>query len=380
VLALEPEIIRDIARLSFATGHIPEHCRQTQGTLIPKKAQGKYRVVHVATPMAAYLEIIALNRLEYALETNKLKDPNQYGFTRNRGRHDLVANIITGLARHRTEIKATYGDKATAQHNQTTVISHDVAGAFDNIGQAVIIKKLYKELYQDPIRHWLKAFILNRSIRVKINNLVSKDLGVHRGVPQGAALGPILRNYSIEDIRKLAKPSPTLQLLAYANDLTIVSHGNQKPWQTQRLLDQINHYIKSKGLMISTEKSELMHIIGPGRRPKDQDLPEYYIPGRGIRQEEHIKILGIPINKFMELRIEDESTNEKLAKTKRLLRFLKIHNIVASSNDWQLLSESLLKSVLVHNFIPLMATDNKARIWADKNLLYGIMYTLGLPR
>jgi len=85
--------------------------------------------------------------------------------------------------------------------------------------------------------------------------------------------------------------------------------------------------------MISTEKSELMHIIGPGRRPKDQDLPEYYISGRGIRQEEHIKILGIPINKFMELRIEDESTNEKLAKTKRLLRFLKIHNIVASSKE-----------------------------------------------
>jgi len=29
VLALEPEIIRDIARLSFAIGHIPERCRQT---------------------------------------------------------------------------------------------------------------------------------------------------------------------------------------------------------------------------------------------------------------------------------------------------------------------------------------------------------------
>jgi len=81
--------------------------------------------------MAAYIEIIALFRLEFALETNKLKDPNQYGFTRDKGRHDLVASIITVLARHRAEIKATYGDKATAQHNQTTVISPNVAGAFD---------------------------------------------------------------------------------------------------------------------------------------------------------------------------------------------------------------------------------------------------------
>jgi len=64
VIELEPEAIRDIARLCFATGYIPDHCRQTAGTLIPKKAASKFRVVHVATPMAAYLEIIALNRLE----------------------------------------------------------------------------------------------------------------------------------------------------------------------------------------------------------------------------------------------------------------------------------------------------------------------------
>jgi len=268
----------------------------------------------------------------------------------------FVAKIVTGLARQRAEVRATYGDKATAVHNQSTIISLDVAGAFDNVGQAVIIKKLYKELCQDPIIRWLRSFILNITIRVKINHLVFRDLGVHRGVPQGSALGPILWNCSIEDIRKLVKPSPTLQLLAYADDLTIVSHDNEKPWRTQRLLDQI----RSKGLEISQENSELLHIVGPGRRPKDQDLPEYYIAGRGIRQEEHLKILRIPINRFMELRIEDDNTNEKLAKAKKLLRFLRMHNIVFSTSEWKVLFESLLKSVLIYNFIPLMATD-KAR-------------------
>ena len=35
-LELEPELIRDIVRLSYATGHVPDHYKRTQGTLIPK--------------------------------------------------------------------------------------------------------------------------------------------------------------------------------------------------------------------------------------------------------------------------------------------------------------------------------------------------------
>jgi len=69
IVDLEPELIRDLARMSFAAGHIPDHCKETLGTLIPKKAPGKYRVVHIASPLTAYLELIALNRLEVALET-----------------------------------------------------------------------------------------------------------------------------------------------------------------------------------------------------------------------------------------------------------------------------------------------------------------------
>jgi len=181
----------------------------------------------VATPMAAYLEIIALNRLEFALETNRLRDPNQYGFTRNRGRHDLIARLISGLADHRTSVILKHSDKARAAHNLTTVIGLDVAGAFDNIGQDCVIKA-----------------------------------------------------------RK------------------IISHGNEQPEKTQNLLNQIDNFIRSKGLEISAEKSELMHIIGPGRRPKPGDLPSYRIGGRPIDRKDYMKIPGIPIDRYMQLRIE----------------------------------------------------------------------------
>jgi len=89
--------------------------------------------------MAACLEIIALNRLEHALETKRLKDPEQYGFCRGKGRHDLIAKLTAEMARHRSEVRQHYPDKATARQNLSTLISLDVKGAFDNISQTYIL-------------------------------------------------------------------------------------------------------------------------------------------------------------------------------------------------------------------------------------------------
>jgi len=40
----------------------------------------------------------------------------------------------------------------------------------------------------------------------------------------------------------------------------------------------------------------------------------------------------------------------------------------------------MLKSILIYNFIPLLAIDVRAQIWADKNMLYAVMYAFGMPR
>ena len=269
----------------------------------------------------AYLEIIALSRLEHALETKGLRDQHQFGFTRFKGRHDLLATIVASIAHHRVHVKENFADKATAAHNQTTIVSLDVAGASDNVDQASIIMKMYEELGTDPIKHWIKSFIFNRNIRIKYRDLISISLSVYKGVPQGSTLGPILWNYCIHDIKqKICITDPFIELVAYADDLTLISHGADNHNKTQRVFDQINHYIKSRGLSISAEKCELIHIIGPGRRPSERDLPKLQIDGQTIRPKDHLKILGVPINRYLQLRIEDEGTLEKLDETKRLLR------------------------------------------------------------
>jgi len=89
-----PDFIYEIAKMSYMLCHVPKDCHDTLGNAIPEKQHNKFRIVHVATPLAVFLELIALNRFEYALDVENLRDPNQFGFTRKRGRHDLICKLV----------------------------------------------------------------------------------------------------------------------------------------------------------------------------------------------------------------------------------------------------------------------------------------------
>jgi len=100
------DILCNIARMSYALCHVPSHCHNTVGNAIPKKQSNKFRIVHVATPLAVFLELIALNRFEFTLDMENCRDPNQFGFTKRRGRHDLIGKLIETVVRHRLGLKA----------------------------------------------------------------------------------------------------------------------------------------------------------------------------------------------------------------------------------------------------------------------------------
>lgn len=344
------ETIYTIARMSFFTAYVPEACRTTLGIMIPKKKPGEYRIVHVSSPLAALLELIALKRLEYRLEINKLNSSYQFGFCALRGRHDLVARILEIAKKHKQ------------LHNRlalTTIVSLDIKGAFDNVNQDKLIEKMDRELGRDPLKFWLADFILNRWIKIRKGQTTSERRQVCTGVPQGSALGPILWNYVINDVERGITIPGHVELLKYADDIVIVATSIKKDLphkDTQNCLDQLETKLHKLELELVPAKSSYM-IVGARERMEQSQIT---IDSQPIEQVQTLSILGIKINHKLKLDLDDIEFKNKLSQTTKYLYDINQLEIVNSAQEWRVLIDSHLTSRLVVNNWPLLAIDKLA--------------------
>lgn len=223
------QLIINITKLSIHTNTLPDACKLGIGKIIPKKTKGQFRIVHISTPLQAIIEQVILHRLEFKLESLNLLDPNQFGFTAKKDRRDLIARII----------EICYINKSGTGNNATTIIALDIKGAFDNIKQDNICKKLVNDIgEQNYITKWIVNMLRTRKIKLEFMGKESKTRDVCAGVPQGSSLGPILWNFTIENIMRnlnVELQQHKTQLLTYADDIFIISN-NQSTESLQEIL------------------------------------------------------------------------------------------------------------------------------------------------
>lgn len=361
------EVIKTICKMSFRTAHIPTVCRITTGCIIPKKQAGKYRIVHVGTPLSSLLEQIALARLEHRLEEESLINKRQFGFTASRSRHDLIARVIECAIANRVNS----GKDAT-----TCLISLDIDGAFDNVDQRLLIEKIHKDLIKnkDDLRHWLTNFILNRNIQLRINQKQSMRREVCKGVPQGSPLGPILWNYMINDIDKgILEPGKT-EILFYADDI-IILHNGKEAKELQLALDTLYWRLDKLNLKVNAQKSRIMNVYVGKKANHKQPTFDIHINHEYIPKTKSLNILGVTINDRLKLNIQAETTIRHLAHSITKLSQLRQLHIVRASKDWKSLIHSLIISITIDNNYPILAIDKASSNWMD-NLITRSLKTI----
>ena len=132
--------------------------------------------------------------------------PMQHGY---KTQHSTVTALYT---LNNTVAK---GFNQTAPPERTITVALDMSNAFDTINIHTLIRKLLQTIIK-----FIANYIKGRKAYTTYINHTSKQRQFKTGVPQGGVLSPTLFNIYTSD---LPPPSAPVQVMAYADDITITS-------------------------------------------------------------------------------------------------------------------------------------------------------------
>ena len=174
----------------------------------PAESPSAYRPICLLDEAGELFERIVAARLcdHLGIVGPGLSD-RQFGFRRQRS------------AIHAIRLVRSLSDRAVEGGGVSAAVSLDIANAFNTVSWVAI----------------------ERALLCYLRDRVVSDVGrdrdgvtrVHRGVPQGSVLGPLLWDLAYDAVLRVEMPSPRVSLVCYADDTLVVASG-------QRLQQAIN--------------------------------------------------------------------------------------------------------------------------------------------
>jgi ribonuclease HI len=172
---------------------------------------------------------------------------------------------------------------------------------------------------------FVKAFLSNRSLTVRVAGSVSKSYNVNMGVPQGSVIAPLLFSLMLHDIEQVKDAE--FHFSIYADDIAIWAtcpkvrkfHSNfMKKYQLQ--IDKITQYMDVNGFRLSSEKTVLMVFDSRKRIP----ACDYHIniSGNRIDPSKETKFLGVTITSSLQWETHMRNLKAKALRAVGLIKTL----------------------------------------------------------
>ena len=216
--------------------------------------------------------------------------------------------------------------------------------AFDTINIHTLIRKLLQTNIPGTIIEFIANYIKGRKVYTTYRNHTSRQRQFKTGVSQGGVLSPTLFNICTSD---LPTPSAPVQVMAYADDITITSTHTQARVQPRNIynhtyipyrpaitnckkktveenvsneLNKVNSWLSLNQLSLNTDKTKCMTSH---TRQKNIDQLTFSINGNQIENVKFFKFLGIMFDEHLTWKNHITMITNKLSIVIRILNRLK---------------------------------------------------------
>ena len=139
-----------------------------------------YRPISNLSFVSKLLERHIAADLGYYIDENTLLDPFQSAY---RPRHSTE----TALVRIHDDIL-----QALDRKKGVILVLLDLTAAFDTVDHGMLLRQLYSIGIRGSALAWLTSYLSDRTLAIKIGDVVSRHQRLECGVPQGSVLGPLL--------------------------------------------------------------------------------------------------------------------------------------------------------------------------------------------
>ena len=257
--------------LHVCAGHHPLIWRQAIVCAVPKPHRADYslaknfRPVSLMECMGKLVEKLMARLIYSEIIRFDLLPTNQFG-----GRM-ASSTLDAGLTlTHDIQVAHTAGLR-------TGLLLFDIQGYFDNINRERLTQLVEDLGFAQEITLWTRAFLSERTVRLKFNNNMSDPFSLEVGTPQGSPISPVLSSLYTHALLRMARDTKWTALYLYIDDGAILACGKTWPEVESSLIKAYSScasWLVRSGLKAEPDKTELMFFR---RRQEKTDPPGHIL-------------------------------------------------------------------------------------------------------
>lgn len=239
----------------------------------PKSDIKNYRGIAALCAGSKLFELVVYDFLLH--HCSQYISSSQHGFTPKRSTNTNLVSYTNFLLRE--------------MHNrkQVDAIYTDLSAAFDKINHQIAVAKFERIGFGGSFLSWIRSYLTNRQMAVKIGDVTSDYFDTTSGVPQGSHLGPLTYLVYGNDIHLVLQCGN----LSFADDLKLFLpiESERDAFRLQEQLNLFSDWCFRNRMVLNASKCSIISFT----RKINPIQFNYSTSGVAIKRETTVKDLGI---------------------------------------------------------------------------------------